>query len=154
LVSPVTDRHKANPVTFRPPEGDRAWLYAHAAGTGRSVGSVLAEALAAYRLAADRERRMAMRGIPEEIFQISNHVDVLVAAARDGINVRLFACGPTGVAVGIAPAEARDVAAELIRLADEADALRPDGEPRPGDPGGGHDDQGEARQARGHDSDL
>jgi hypothetical protein len=50
----MADRHKANPVTFRPPEGDRAWLYEHAAATGQSVGSVLARALAMYREAVAR----------------------------------------------------------------------------------------------------
>lgn len=45
----MIDRHKANPVTFRPPEGDRTWLYAHAKATGQSVGAILTEALAEYR---------------------------------------------------------------------------------------------------------
>jgi hypothetical protein len=49
----MPSRHKANPFTFRPPEDDRAWLYEHAASTGRPVGAVLAEALAAYRAAQE-----------------------------------------------------------------------------------------------------
>lgn len=86
------------------------------------------------RLEADRERRREMRreDIPEEIFQIVNNARLLVAAGRTGINVRLFACSPQGVAVEIAPAEAREVAAELTRLADEADALQAGGQERPG----------------------
>jgi len=62
--------------------------------------------------------------IPEEIFQIWNSTAsaTLVAAGRNGLLVRLFACSPRGVAVNITPTEARDVAAELLRLADQAEA--------------------------------
>jgi hypothetical protein len=57
-----------------------------------------------------------------ELFEISNHAGLLVAAGRDGLNVKLFACGPKDrVAVGIAPAEARELAAALVRFADAAD---------------------------------
>lgn len=49
----MIDRHKANPVTFRPPEGDRTWLYAHAKATSQSVGAILTEALAEYRARLD-----------------------------------------------------------------------------------------------------
>jgi hypothetical protein len=49
----MPSQHKHGPVSFRPPEDDRAWLYAHAAETGRSVGSILSEALSAYRLAIE-----------------------------------------------------------------------------------------------------
>lgn len=45
----MASQHKRNPVTFRPPEGDRAWLYAYANAVGRTVGSILSEALAEYR---------------------------------------------------------------------------------------------------------
>lgn len=45
----MPSQHKRNPVTFRPPEGDRAWLYAYAEAVGRAVGSILSEALAEYR---------------------------------------------------------------------------------------------------------
>ena len=67
-----------------------------------------------------------MSDIPEELFQIisSHGRKTLVAAGRLGCNVGLFACtcGSHGTGIGMAPAEARDLAAELIRLADEADA--------------------------------
>jgi len=95
-----------------------------------------------------------MSDIPEEIFQVvsSDGRATLIAAARTGLNVGLFASLRRGGAVTIAPTEARDLAAELIRLADEADALRPDGEPRPPDPGGEEDAGGEAgKQAREHE---
>jgi hypothetical protein len=49
----MPNQHKTSPVSFRPPEADRAWLYAHAEATGTSVGAILAEALA--RLRAERE---------------------------------------------------------------------------------------------------
>jgi hypothetical protein len=44
------DRHKHGPISFRPTEGDRAWLHDYAAETGRPVRAVLKEALAEYRL--------------------------------------------------------------------------------------------------------
>lgn len=52
----MTDRHKVNPVTFRPPEGDRAWLYAYAKESGRPAGSILSEALAEYRQRKEAEQ--------------------------------------------------------------------------------------------------
>jgi hypothetical protein len=48
----VRDRHKHQAISFRPPEGDRAWLESYAGETGRPVRAILAEALAAYRAAA------------------------------------------------------------------------------------------------------
>jgi hypothetical protein len=46
-------KHKYPPIPFRPPEGDRLWLLAYAERTGQPVNRVLAQALAAYRAAAD-----------------------------------------------------------------------------------------------------
>ena len=51
----MPSQHKANPVNFRPPEDDRVWLYAHAKATGRTIGAVLTEALAAYRAAHSQD---------------------------------------------------------------------------------------------------
>jgi hypothetical protein len=45
----MIDRHRVNPISFRPPEGDRAWLEQHAEQTGKPVRRILAEALAEYR---------------------------------------------------------------------------------------------------------
>lgn len=45
----MADRHKNNPITFRPPADDRAWLLAYAEETGQPVRRVLALALAAFR---------------------------------------------------------------------------------------------------------
>jgi hypothetical protein len=44
-----TDRHKQNPISFRPPGADRDWLEQHAEKTGKPVRRILAEALAEYR---------------------------------------------------------------------------------------------------------
>ena len=55
----MSDQHKRNPVTFRPPEEDRVWLYAHAETSDRSIGSVLSEALARYRTETE-----AVSGVP------------------------------------------------------------------------------------------
>ena len=47
--------HKRNPMAFRPgilpgdPEGDREWLLALAAKTGRPYGAIVSEALSEYR---------------------------------------------------------------------------------------------------------
>lgn len=64
--------------------------------------------------------------IPEELFQIisGDGRRSIVVAGRTDANVRLAACGcgSYGMAVTISPTEARDLAAELIRLADEAEA--------------------------------
>ena len=42
-------QHKHPPVSFRPPEADRAWLLDHAKATGKAVNAILTAALAAYR---------------------------------------------------------------------------------------------------------
>jgi hypothetical protein len=47
----MPDRHKRQPITFRPPDEDRAWLEARARQSGLPVRRVLALALAAYRAA-------------------------------------------------------------------------------------------------------
>ena len=64
-------------------------------------------------------------GIPEELFQIisSDGRRTLVAAGRVDRNVRLYACtcGVWAPAATVSPTEARDIAAELIRLADEVE---------------------------------
>jgi len=51
----MPSQHKHPPVAFRPPEGDRAWLLDYARRTGKPVGRVLTEALAAFRAAHDDE---------------------------------------------------------------------------------------------------
>ena len=45
----MPSQHKHPPVSFRPPEADRAWLLEHAKATGQAVNRILAAALAAYR---------------------------------------------------------------------------------------------------------
>lgn len=49
----MPDRHKRLPISFRPPEADRAWLESYAERTGRPVRAILAEALARYRAEAE-----------------------------------------------------------------------------------------------------
>ena len=45
----MPDRHKHQPITFRPSEDDRAWLLAYADETGQPMRRVLSLALSAYR---------------------------------------------------------------------------------------------------------
>ena len=45
----MPSQHKYPPVSFRPPEADRAWLLEHAKAEGKAVNAVLTAALAAYR---------------------------------------------------------------------------------------------------------
>lgn len=52
----MPDRHKYPPIPFRPPEGDRLWLLAYAAETGRPVNQILAEALALHRKNHDKKK--------------------------------------------------------------------------------------------------
>lgn len=44
----MSDRHKHRPITFRPPERDRARLLAYVARTGQPLRAVLAQALAQF----------------------------------------------------------------------------------------------------------
>lgn len=53
----MTDRHKSNPITFRPPPEDRSWLIEHASRTGKAVSAILADALAAYRARHENEEK-------------------------------------------------------------------------------------------------
>lgn len=45
----MPDRHKHNPIPFRPPEGDRVWLLAYAERTGQPVNLILAQLVARLR---------------------------------------------------------------------------------------------------------
>ena len=45
----MPSQHKHPPVSFRPPEADRAWLLAYAKAESRPVNAVLVDALARYR---------------------------------------------------------------------------------------------------------
>lgn len=45
----MPNQQKYDPISFRPPEGDRLWLTAYAKRIGRPVNKILADALAAYR---------------------------------------------------------------------------------------------------------
>ena len=56
----MPSQHKHPPVSFRPPEADRAWLLEHAKAEGKAVNAVLAEALAQYRAA------LASLPVPEQ----------------------------------------------------------------------------------------
>jgi predicted GIY-YIG superfamily endonuclease len=48
-LRPRADRHRMQPLTFRPPRPLRAWLQAYAEATERPVGAIIAEALTEYR---------------------------------------------------------------------------------------------------------
>jgi len=50
----VTDRHKQNPVPFRPTPDNRAWLQAQRQA-GRAVNAILNAALDAYRKLTPKE---------------------------------------------------------------------------------------------------
>ena len=60
----MPNKHRSNPVTFRPPEADRAWLREHAEATGRPAGAILTDALRLYRETAEDAEQAAeiMRG--------------------------------------------------------------------------------------------
>lgn len=58
----MPSQHKHPPVSFRPPEDDRRWLYEHAAETGQSVGAVLSQALAEHRKRVTGSPGETMRG--------------------------------------------------------------------------------------------
>ena len=47
----MPNQHKRPPVSFRPAEADRAWLYAYAEATGIPVSQVIAAALTMFRAA-------------------------------------------------------------------------------------------------------
>ena len=57
----MPSQHKTNPVTFRPPEDDRVWLYGHAEATGRRVGRFCSQALAEYRERVERGEESVAR---------------------------------------------------------------------------------------------
>jgi hypothetical protein len=61
----MSSQHKHNPIPFRPPAGDRAWLLAHAAETGRAVNAVLAEALVQYRQRAEQDKCQQQEAAPD-----------------------------------------------------------------------------------------
>lgn len=44
----MPSQHKNPPIAFRPPEGDRVRLLAHAEAAGRPVNAVIAEAVRRY----------------------------------------------------------------------------------------------------------
>lgn len=50
-----TDRHKRKPISFRPPEADRAWLESYAERTGKPVRRVLSDALSEHRARIEQE---------------------------------------------------------------------------------------------------
>jgi hypothetical protein len=43
------DRHRRDPIAFRPPADDGEWLVQHAEEIGKPVNRVLSELVAAYR---------------------------------------------------------------------------------------------------------
>jgi hypothetical protein len=45
----VIDRHRRDPISFRPAAADFDWLERHAEKTGKPVRRILAEALTDYR---------------------------------------------------------------------------------------------------------
>ena len=59
--------HKHKPIPFRPgvkpgdPDGDRDWLLAYAAETGRPVSAIISEAVAGYRERTDHLRTVEAR---------------------------------------------------------------------------------------------
>lgn len=77
------DRHKASPVTFRPPAGDRAWLVDYAKATGMSVGSILSVALRMYRAALERGADVALIRELERDPEIKEAHDAIRRALRN-----------------------------------------------------------------------
>jgi len=66
----MADRHRHPPLYFRPAAGDREWLAAHAAETGKPQGRILAEALSAYRAAHAADGRTAILALADEADEI------------------------------------------------------------------------------------
>lgn len=51
--TPMSDRHKLSPLTFRAPADIRDWLASQAEATGQPVGSIIVDALREYRTQHD-----------------------------------------------------------------------------------------------------
>jgi hypothetical protein len=51
----VADRHKDNPIPFRPPAGDRAWLKDYAKRTGQAVNAILSTLVSELRSRVEKE---------------------------------------------------------------------------------------------------
>lgn len=51
-----SDRHRIDPISFRPSADDAAWLKAYASSYGLADRAILKQALAAFRLNADGRR--------------------------------------------------------------------------------------------------
>ena len=49
----MIDRHKRQPISFRPAADDYDWLERHAEETGKPIRRILAEALSEYRRVHD-----------------------------------------------------------------------------------------------------
>jgi hypothetical protein len=58
----MPNQHKYRPIPFRPPEGDRLWLAEYARRTGRAVNAIIAEAVAAYRAAREKDANPDLQG--------------------------------------------------------------------------------------------
>ena len=52
----MADRHKQTPISIRPPDDLRDWLYAYAQHTGRPVRALILQALQEFRTRAENQR--------------------------------------------------------------------------------------------------
>jgi hypothetical protein len=92
----MPNQQKYNPISFRPPEGDRVWLTGHASATSRPVNAILAEALAEYRVRrehGDEKLTQLDFADPKQTREALEHARAALARDNEGIRLWMLDCG-------------------------------------------------------------